>query len=308
MILTGSTAWCLFWTPSSASFSSSFCHLQEASRAQGLGPWDQPSFPPLQRHPENRLHQDRGVSWTNSGPSQVLLHLIVSQAPLKRESARLVFSVNKVHFEASLFFLSTLKVSSSHPSKQRVLWRGGWHLCKVFSFHQKQPKQCWWVWYLGDLCINCIPLHAFTLKNSISKHSVQEKNLMREFKRLDEYLNAPLPEEIDHNSADNIVTSKRKFLDGDRLTLADCNLLPKLHVIRVRCLWLKSSEKHVETAKAYTQKKTTLWGVKSWMDLIHKGKLGNHFLCQGMNIGFKYKSHGKWMWNSSQEKKIWVKQ
>lgn len=59
---------------------------------------------------------------------------------------------------------------------------------------------------------------------------------MREFKRLDEYLNAPLPEEIDHNSTDNIITSKRKFLDGDRLTLADCNLLPKLHVIRVRRL------------------------------------------------------------------------
>lgn len=64
--------------------------------------------------------------------------------------------------------------------------------------------------------------------------SVQEKNLLREFKRLDEYLNSPLPEEIDHNSTETIGVSKRKFLDGNRLTLADCNLLPKLHVIRVR--------------------------------------------------------------------------
>lgn len=64
--------------------------------------------------------------------------------------------------------------------------------------------------------------------------SVQEKNLLREFKRLDEYLNSPLPEEIDHNSTETIGISKRKFLDGNRLTLADCNLLPKLHVIRVR--------------------------------------------------------------------------
>lgn len=70
----------------------------------------------------------------------------------------------------------------------------------------------------------------------VSDPSVQEKNLLREFKRLDEYLNAPLPEEIDHNSTENVTTSKRKFLDGDGLTLADCNLLPKLHVIRVRHL------------------------------------------------------------------------
>lgn len=63
---------------------------------------------------------------------------------------------------------------------------------------------------------------------------VQEKNLLREFKRLDDYLNAPLPEEIDHNSRENVVFSKRKYLDGNRLTLADCNLLPKLHIIKVR--------------------------------------------------------------------------
>uniref|UniRef100_A0AAY4CB31 Chloride intracellular channel protein n=1 Tax=Denticeps clupeoides TaxID=299321 RepID=A0AAY4CB31_9TELE len=64
-------------------------------------------------------------------------------------------------------------------------------------------------------------------------HQIHEKNLLREFKRLDIYLNTPLPEEIDHNSRENITVSKRKFLDGNRLTLADCNLLPKLHVIKV---------------------------------------------------------------------------
>lgn len=65
-------------------------------------------------------------------------------------------------------------------------------------------------------------------------NTVQEKNLLREFKRLDDYLNSPLPEEIDHNSRENIVVSRRKYLDGNRLTLADCNLLPKLHIIKVR--------------------------------------------------------------------------
>ncbi|XP_019730419.1 chloride intracellular channel protein 2 isoform X2 [Hippocampus comes] len=70
------------------------------------------------------------------------------------------------------------------------------------------------------------------IKNT-PNNAFQEKNLLREFKRLDNYLNSPLPEEIDHNSSETVGVSKRKFLDGDRLTLADCNLLPKLHVIRV---------------------------------------------------------------------------
>ncbi|XP_018589362.1 chloride intracellular channel protein 2 [Scleropages formosus] len=70
------------------------------------------------------------------------------------------------------------------------------------------------------------------IKNS-PNNSVHEKALLREFKRLDDYLNAPLPEEIDHNSTDDVLVSSRKFLDGNRLTLADCNLLPKLNVIKV---------------------------------------------------------------------------
>lgn len=78
----------------------------------------------------------------------------------------------------------------------------------------------------------CVYRYTTLLSNFC--HSVQEKNLLREFKRLDDYLNSPVPEEIDHNSQDPITVSNRKFLDGDKLTLADCNLLPKLHVIRVR--------------------------------------------------------------------------
>uniref|UniRef100_A0A671KJ21 GST C-terminal domain-containing protein n=1 Tax=Sinocyclocheilus anshuiensis TaxID=1608454 RepID=A0A671KJ21_9TELE len=50
---------------------------------------------------------------------------------------------------------------------------------------------------------------------------------------LDEYLQMPLAEEIDANSVDDPGVSTRSFLDGPDLTLADCNLLPKLHIIRV---------------------------------------------------------------------------
>ncbi|XP_030635811.1 chloride intracellular channel protein 4 isoform X2 [Chanos chanos] len=60
-----------------------------------------------------------------------------------------------------------------------------------------------------------------------------EKALLKSLRRLDEYLQSPLAEEIDENSADDPGVSARSFLDGPDLTLADCNLLPKLHIIKV---------------------------------------------------------------------------
>ncbi|CAM4451165.1 unnamed protein product [Lepidochelys kempii] len=60
-----------------------------------------------------------------------------------------------------------------------------------------------------------------------------EKSLLKALRRLDNYLNTPLPDEIDAYSTEDITVSSRKFLDGDELTLADCNLLPKLHIIKV---------------------------------------------------------------------------
>lgn len=60
-----------------------------------------------------------------------------------------------------------------------------------------------------------------------------EKALLKALKRLDDYLNTPLSDEIDAYSTEDIPTSSRKFLDGNEFTLADCNLLPKLHIIKV---------------------------------------------------------------------------
>ncbi|MBN3297479.1 CLIC2 protein, partial [Amia calva] len=72
---------------------------------------------------------------------------------------------------------------------------------------------------------------AFIKNNPANKN--HEKALLREFQRLDDYLNSPLPEEIDPNSTEDLLVSNRKFLDGNQLTLADCNLLPKLHIIKI---------------------------------------------------------------------------
>ncbi|XP_044275165.1 chloride intracellular channel protein 5 isoform X4 [Varanus komodoensis] len=60
-----------------------------------------------------------------------------------------------------------------------------------------------------------------------------EKGLTKALKKLDDYLRTPLLEEIDASCTEEEKVSKRKFLDGDELTLADCNLLPKLHVVKI---------------------------------------------------------------------------
>ncbi|XP_070781733.1 chloride intracellular channel protein 5b isoform X1 [Enoplosus armatus] len=60
-----------------------------------------------------------------------------------------------------------------------------------------------------------------------------EKGLTRALKKLDDYLNSPLPDEIDADSMEEEKGSNRCFLDGNELTLADCNLLPKLHIVKV---------------------------------------------------------------------------
>ncbi|XP_019680083.1 chloride intracellular channel protein 2 isoform X1 [Felis catus] len=71
-----------------------------------------------------------------------------------------------------------------------------------------------------------------------------EKSLLREFKRLDDYLNTPLLDEIDPDSAEELTVSRRLFLDGDQLTLADCSLLPKLNIIKEKKSTVISSGNH----------------------------------------------------------------
>ncbi|KAG7502832.1 hypothetical protein JOB18_027214 [Solea senegalensis] len=60
-----------------------------------------------------------------------------------------------------------------------------------------------------------------------------EKALLKSLQRLDDFLRTPLPEEIDTYASGDLPESSRSFLDGEELTLADCNLLPKLHILKV---------------------------------------------------------------------------
>ncbi|XP_051909424.1 chloride intracellular channel protein 5b isoform X1 [Hippocampus zosterae] len=74
---------------------------------------------------------------------------------------------------------------------------------------------------------------AFIKNTKIDANDALEKGLTRAMQKLDEYLNSPLPDEIDANSMEEEKVSRRSFLDGNELTLADCNLLPKLHIVKV---------------------------------------------------------------------------
>uniref|UniRef100_A0A674BXS3 Chloride intracellular channel protein n=1 Tax=Salmo trutta TaxID=8032 RepID=A0A674BXS3_SALTR len=64
-------------------------------------------------------------------------------------------------------------------------------------------------------------------------NAVLEKSLNKALTKLDEFLLSPLPEELQDGRDVAEGGSIRKYLDGDTLTLADCNLLPKLHVVKV---------------------------------------------------------------------------
>ncbi|XP_077429137.1 chloride intracellular channel protein 5a isoform X1 [Vanacampus margaritifer] len=70
---------------------------------------------------------------------------------------------------------------------------------------------------------------AYIKNTSPDKNKALEQSLNKALGKLDDYLLSPLTDEVllvDGESA-------RKYLDGDELTLADCNLLPKLHVVKV---------------------------------------------------------------------------
>lgn len=56
--------------------------------------------------------------------------------------------------------------------------------------------------------------------------------LLKRLQDLDEYLNSPLPDEIDRNSMEDIKFSTCKFQDVNEMT-AICNLLLRLHIVIV---------------------------------------------------------------------------
>lgn len=77
---------------------------------------------------------------------------------------------------------------------------------------------------------NCLP----------DKQDGLQKNLLKALLMLDRYLLKPLEHEVCAHPG--ITVSRRKFLDGDELTLPDCSLLPKLHIVNTVCKFYRKFE------------------------------------------------------------------
>lgn len=75
--------------------------------------------------------------------------------------------------------------------------------------------------------------HFICFSFSLYVCTALEKALLKSLRRLDEFLRTPLSAEIDAYAPGDLPESTRSFLDGEELTLADCNLLPKLHILKV---------------------------------------------------------------------------
>ncbi|KAL1765962.1 chloride intracellular channel protein 4 [Sigmodon hispidus] len=74
---------------------------------------------------------------------------------------------------------------------------------------------------------------AAYIKNSRPEgNEVLERGFLLRLQKLDEYLNSPLPDEIDENILEDIKFCICRFLDGNEMILADCNLLHKLHIVK----------------------------------------------------------------------------
>ncbi|XP_047556744.1 chloride intracellular channel protein 3 [Lutra lutra] len=78
--------------------------------------------------------------------------------------------------------------------------------------------------------------HRFSafIKNPVpTQDDALYQMLLRALTRLDRYLRTPLGHERAREP--QLRESRRRFLDGDELTLADCSLLPKLHIVDTVC-------------------------------------------------------------------------
>ncbi|KAL1785778.1 chloride intracellular channel protein 3 [Sigmodon hispidus] len=74
--------------------------------------------------------------------------------------------------------------------------------------------------------------HKFSafIKNPVpTQDNALYQQLLRALTKLDSYLRTPLDHELVQEP--KLCESRRRFLDGDQFTLADCSLLPKLHIV-----------------------------------------------------------------------------
>lgn len=86
----------------------------------------------------------------------------------------------------------------------------------------------------NDIFAKFSALVKFRGNSSDPKREVLVNKLTNSLTKLNKYLTEPLDDEIDADDDDDEPqVSTRKFIDGNAMTIADCNMLPKLNIIRV---------------------------------------------------------------------------
>ncbi|KAM4877860.1 chloride intracellular channel protein 3 [Thomomys bottae] len=98
--------------------------------------------------------------------------------------------------------------------------------------------------------------HRFSafIKNPVpAQDNALYQQLLRALSRLDSYLRTPLEHELAREP--QLRESRRRFLDGDQFTLADCGLLPKLHIVDTVCAHFRQAPIPAE-----------LCGLRSYLD------------------------------------------
>ncbi|XP_063067324.1 chloride intracellular channel protein 3 isoform X2 [Engraulis encrasicolus] len=109
-----------------------------------------------------------------------------------------------------------------------------------------------------------------------------EKKFLKSLMKLDQYLLTPLPHELDQNP--DSAESTRDYLDGNSLSLADCNLLPKLHIVKVVCKKYRSF-----------QFPTELVGLTRYLEKAYKREEFRHTCPNDKEILLAYHSVAKYL-------------
>ncbi|XP_062268474.1 chloride intracellular channel protein 3 isoform X1 [Platichthys flesus] len=114
------------------------------------------------------------------------------------------------------------------------------------------------------------------------KNDALEKKFLATLVKLNMNLETPLPHELQQNP--NANESTRLYLDGDSLTLADCNLLPKIHIVKVVC------KKYRDFAIPKALK-----GLTRYLENAYKQDVFRYTCPNDSEILFAYKSVAKYL-------------
>ena len=125
--------------------------------------------------------------------------------------------------------------------------------------------------------------HKFSawIKDTTNSNRIIQDRFLSSLSKLNQFLNTPLgyTNEPLHRKYG---TSERNYLDGNEMTLADCNLLPKLHVL----VTAGKLRKNWKLPEEFT-------GIKRYLAAANKREEFEQTCCDDLEIDFAYGGRGK---------------